>query len=109
MNLHVYIINVIVCVSIIIFCGVKVLTDPRPETTSIFLPIMSGIVGYFVPNPALKKKEDRTVFSNSLLTAHNSNTSNTSNTSNNSGSISPPSPPLSPSLTIDIPHRINNI
>ena len=119
MNLHVYIINVIVCISIIIFCGVKVLTDGRPETTSIYLPIMSGIVGYFVPNPTLRKKDDKLNPINSLLTATNLTTANTNNTNNTNSQLSvgsqqsrnnpPPSPPLSPTLTIDIPNRINNI
>jgi hypothetical protein len=59
MNLTVYIINVIVCISIIIFCGTRVIMDQRPETTSIYLPIMSAIVSYFVPNPKLDKKENK--------------------------------------------------
>ena len=117
MNLHVYIINVIVCISIIIFCGVKVLTDGRPETTSIYLPIMSGIVGYFVPNPSLKKKEDRNNPISQLTTSNLiSGVTNTNNTnsqmsvgSQQSRSNPPPSPPLSPTLTIDIPNRINSI
>jgi hypothetical protein len=46
----------------------KVMMDPRPETTSIYLPIMSGIVGYFVPNPALKKKEEKFETTNKLET-----------------------------------------
>ena len=122
MNLHVYIINVIVCISIIIFCGVKVLTDGRPETTSIYLPIMSGIVGYFVPNPTLRKKDDGGIKYNpinSLLTATNLTSANTNNGNNTnsqisvgsqqSGSNPPATPPLSPTLTIDIPNRINSI
>jgi hypothetical protein len=59
MNLTVYIINVLVCISIIIFCGTRVIMDQRPETTSIYLPIMSAIVSYFVPNPKLDKKENK--------------------------------------------------
>jgi hypothetical protein len=56
MNEKIYIVNVIVCVSVIIFCGVKVLLDPRPETTSIYLPVATGVCGYFVPNP---KKDNK--------------------------------------------------
>jgi hypothetical protein len=90
MNIYVYVINVIVCISVIIFCGMKVMMDPRPETTSIYLPIMSGIVGYFVPNPALKKKEEN----KNIINA--SNVSQLSNGSQQSGSNPPPTPPLSP-------------
>jgi len=92
MNIYVYVINVIVCISVIIFCGMKVMMDPRPETTSIYLPIMSGIVGYFVPNPALKKKEENKNTINTPL----SNVSQLSNGSQQSGSNPPPSPPISP-------------
>lgn len=91
--------NVLICISVIIFCGVKVMLDPRPETTSIYLPIMSGIVGYFVPSP-LKKKEEK------LITPQTNNNTNsiTSNYSNQQ------TPPLSPTtINIDIPNRINNI
>jgi hypothetical protein len=111
MNLGVYVINVIVCISIIIFCGVKVLTDPRPETTSIYLPIMSGIVGYFVPNPAFKKKENTGDRNNPISNSLNQLNTNSqfTNNSQQSGSNPPPSPPLSPSITIDIPNRINSI
>jgi hypothetical protein len=63
--------------------------DPEPTTTSIYLPIMSGIVGYFVPNPT-KKKENQDI--NQLVS------SNASQTSVNS---IPQSPPLSPA---QIPH-----
>jgi len=57
MNSKIYIVNVIVCVSVVLFCGVKVMLDPEPTTTSIYLPIMSGIVGYFVPQPKKDKPE----------------------------------------------------
>lgn len=59
MNERIYTINVLVCISIIIFCGVKVILDPRPETTSIYLPVASGIAGYFVPSPKIDKKDKK--------------------------------------------------
>lgn len=58
MNSKIYIVNVVVCISVVIFCGVKVMLDPQPTTTSIYLPIMSGIVGYFVPSPKKDKSEN---------------------------------------------------
>jgi len=57
MNSKIYIVNVVVCISVICFCAVKVLLDPRPETTSIYLPVATGIVGYFVPQPKKDKQE----------------------------------------------------
>ena len=90
MNTKVYWANVIICISVIIFCAVKVMLDPEPTTTSIYLPIMSGIVGYFVPSPTKKKEGE---FNNTQLIS-----SNTSQTSVNS---IPQSPPLSPA---QIPH-----
>jgi hypothetical protein len=87
MNIYVYVINVIVCICMIIFCGVKVLLDPRPETTSIYLPIMSGIIGYFTPSPALTKK-DKPAYIEQFA---------------GQSAISIQSPPLSPTLNIQVP------
>jgi hypothetical protein len=67
MNSKIYIVNVIVCVSVVIFCGVKVMLDPEPTTTSIYLPIMSGIVGYFVPSPKKENKPDNQINDNESL------------------------------------------
>jgi len=87
MNSKVYWANVLICISVIIFCGVKVMLDPQPTTTSIYLPIMSGIVGYFVPSPTKKKENENQMIS--------------SNASQTSNSYTPQSPPLSPT---QIPH-----
>ena len=91
MNLYVYIINVIVCICMIIFCGIKVMLDPRPETTSIYLPIMSGIIGYFTPSPALNKKDKPAYIEQFAGGSQQS-------------AISVQSPPLSPTLNIRIPN-----
>ena len=107
MNLYVYMVNVLVSVGVIIFCAFKIMTDGRPEVTSVYLPIMSGILGWYVPNPALKKKEEK---NNSLLNNANINTnSQISGGSQRSDTNPPATPPLSPTLTIDIPNRINSI
>jgi len=98
MNLAVYIINVVVCISIIIFCGTKVMIDPRPETTSIYLPIMSAIGGYFIPNPTLRKKEENKMIVPQVQPQPIYNTS-----SQSSSGGTPISPPLSPTLNIDSP------
>ena len=98
MNLHVYIVNVLVSVGVIIFCAFKIMTDNRPETTSIYLPILSAVLGWYVPNPSLKKKEEK------IITPQMNNNSTSSNYSNQQ------TPPLSPAtINIDIPNRINNI
>jgi hypothetical protein len=105
MNLYVYIVNVLVSVGVIIFCAFKIMTDGRPEVTSVYLPIMSGILGWYVPNPSIKKKEDR-----NLINSNNSSIGQYTNSSQQSGSNPPPSPPLSPTaISVDIPNRINNI
>lgn len=90
MNSKVYWANVVICISVVIFCGVKVILNPDPSTTSIYLPIMSGIIGYFVPNPT-KKKENNEINGFSNQTISNSNGSRT--------------PPLSPTLNIEIPRN----
>jgi hypothetical protein len=105
MNLYVYIINVIVCICMIIFCGVKVLLDPRPETTSIYLPIMSGIIGYFTPSPSLTKKE-RPAYIEQFAGGLGRSPLPTSLYDGGSGqsAINIQSPPLSPTLNIRVPN-----
>jgi len=96
MNIYVYIINVIVCICVIIFCGIKVMLDSSPTTTSIYLPIMSGVVGYFVPQPSLNKKDKNNITSTiPPLTIEQLTTG-----SQQSGIQSPP---LSPTLNIQVP------
>lgn len=85
MNSKVYWANVVICVSVIIFCGVKVMLDPEPTTTSIYLPIMSGIVGWFAPSPK-KKENNQPTYNSQVLSSNGSQT-----------------PPLSPTLNIQVP------
>ncbi len=94
MNSKVYWANVLICISVIIFCGVKVMLDPQPTTTSIYLPIMSGIVGYFVPSPLKKKDNENNLLNNGNTITNPNNVS--SNISTNSSNSIPQSPPLSP-------------
>ncbi len=94
MNSKVYWANVLICISVIIFCGVKVMLDPQPTTTSIYLPIMSGIVGYFVPSPLKKKDNENNLLNNGNPITNPNNIS--SNISTNSSNSIPQSPPLSP-------------
>jgi hypothetical protein len=99
MNAKVYWANVVICISVIIFCGVKVMLDPEPTTTSIYLPIMSGIVGYFVPNPT-KKKDNQDI--NQLVSSNSSSEGIIRHFGAESSINSiPQSPPLSPA---QIPH-----
>jgi hypothetical protein len=72
--------------------------DPRPETTSIYLPIMSAIGGYFIPNPTLRKKEENKMIVPQVQPQPIYNTS-----SQSSSGGTPISPPLSPTLNIEIP------
>lgn len=38
------------------FCIIMIATDPTPTTTSVFLPIMTSVIGVWLPSPSNNKQ-----------------------------------------------------
>lgn len=49
-----FIIQAVIGVGVILFCMIQLGTGVSPDERSIYVGIMSGIVGYFLPNPKIK-------------------------------------------------------